>query len=87
MNEQEYHANVGMTFDVGALYWALPTFDCDDDTGFVNIVQPARFMGYDQHGNSRWWWLNTEIEDWPARWTGSKIEPPASSTTKEPNNA
>lgn len=74
--EREYREKYGPALVVGQLYWALPALDPDDETGYFNTIQPARFMGFTGAGEGRWWWLNTEAEDWPARWIGDQITPP-----------
>jgi len=59
----------------GAFYWALPAFDPDTDEEWVNQPQPARY-----EGDSRWTWLGSENEEWPARWVGPEIVQPEDGT-------
>lgn len=87
LNSKQWREKYGPALVVGELYWALPTVDHDDDTGFGNIVQPARFMGYDTtygHGEERWWWLYSNVEDWPPRWIGDHIPLPEGASGDNP---
>lgn len=73
---EKYGPPYGPQLEVGELYWALPALDPDDDTGYGNIAQPARFMGFNESGEDLWMWLGAEVEDWPARWVGDLIPMP-----------
>jgi hypothetical protein len=72
----------------GSFYWVIPTFDVDavdwnsGDTDaaadacvnhWKNRKQPARFSGYDEHGQELWHLLDTEGTDWSVIWIGKEI--------------
>jgi hypothetical protein len=64
----------------GAFYWVIPAHDPDTDLVWQNKEQPARFEGYDNNGNDRWFWLGVYgeygngLSDWPAIWVGKEIK-------------
>jgi|GEM_PF-2633022 len=84
MTPKQYREAHGPQLTVGELYWALPALDPDDDTGYSNIAQPARFMGFSEAGEELWTWLGSEVEDWPPRWIGEHIPMPEGMPGDEP---
>src|SRR5208282_65796 len=84
---QEAAAAAGELLKPGSFYWVRPVFDVDftppgDDSfdaaynHWTQQDQPARFDGYDENGNERWFFIGVDSKDpiWPVCWTGKEIE-------------
>lgn len=76
----EYNELHGIVLKPGAFYWVMPTYDVDSGVSideWPNTIQPARFSGYDEHGQELWDYIGSDGPmDWPPRWRGQEIEAP-----------